>query len=141
MPPLITHLAGITGSMVAPAPRIDAVLPALVELVGEAVVVGHNVAFDLRFLTAALVREEVRDCRLGTLADHFRLAHRPSHRALDDALATGDLLHVLLERAASWGVLALERTAPRFRVVEADAGLAWPAVRLPAFEPGTRLAS
>src|SRR5205823_5372508 len=32
----------------------------------------------------------------------------PTHRALDDALATGELLHMLLERAASFGVLGLD---------------------------------
>ena len=54
------------------------------------------------------MRDEVPNCRLGTLADRLRLPHRPSHRALDDALATGDLLHVLLERAAGLGVLGLD---------------------------------
>jgi DNA polymerase-3 subunit epsilon len=130
IPPFITYLTGITESMVAPAPRIEAVLPALIELLGDAVVVGHNVGFDLRFLQVnlrrhghgpltnrvvdtcsparRLVREEVRDCKLATLADRFGLPHRPSHRALDDALATGDLLHALLERAGSLGVLALD---------------------------------
>src|SRR5207302_5346542 len=53
-------------------------------------------------------RDEVPNCRLGVLAERLRLAHRPSHRALDDALATGDLLHMLLERAGSLGVLGLD---------------------------------
>ncbi len=130
IPPSITVLTGITGSMVMPAPRIEAVLPSLLEFVGDAVVVGHNVRFDLGFLGAALerderprlanrwvdtvalakrlVRDEVPNLRLGTLASRLRLPHRPSHRALDDALATGDLLHVLLERAAGLGVLGLD---------------------------------
>jgi DNA polymerase III epsilon subunit family exonuclease len=130
IPPAITVLTGITDAMVAPAPRLDAVLPALVEFVRGAVVVGHNVRFDLGFLRSALtatgwaplanrwvdtcalarrlVRDEVPNCRLHTLATRFRLDHRPSHRALDDALATTDLLHLLLERAASWGVLGLD---------------------------------
>jgi DNA polymerase III subunit epsilon len=115
---------------VVPAPRIEAVLPAWLEFAGNAVLVGHNLRFDTGFLDAALrrdgrpahaqrrvdtvalarrlVREEVPDCRLSTLADRLRLAHRPSHRALDDALATGDLLHYLLERAAAFGVLGLD---------------------------------
>ena len=59
-------------------------------------------------LARRLVRDEVPNCKLSTLAERFRLAHRPSHRALDDALATGDLLHALLERAAAFGVLGLE---------------------------------
>jgi DNA polymerase III epsilon subunit family exonuclease len=130
IPPEITFLTGITEAMVIPAPRIEGVLPALLEFIAGAVIVGHNVAFDLRFLRAALTREgystignravdtcalarrllrdEVPDCRLATLAAHFRTVRRPSHRALDDAEATGEVLHSLLERAGSLGVLALE---------------------------------
>ncbi len=130
IPPAITVLTGITETMVLPAPRIDAVLPSLLEFWGDAVLVGHNIGFDLGFLRAAcertgrdtpavprvdtvalarrLLNDEVRNHRLGTLAEQLRLDHRPSHRALDDALATGDLLHVLLERAARLGVLGLD---------------------------------
>ena len=130
IPPMITVLTGITESMVVRAPPIEAVLPAMIEFLGDAVVVGHNVGFDMAFINAALtrrgdaeivnpvidtlplarrlIRDEVPDCRLGTLASRFRLDHRPSHRALDDALATADLLHFLLERAAGLGVLGLD---------------------------------
>jgi DNA polymerase-3 subunit epsilon len=130
IPAGITVLTGITDTMVLPAPDIDGVLPALLEFVGGSVIVGHNVRFDVSFLDAALrradrspvanrvvdtcalarrlVRDEVPNCRLGTLSERFRLDHRPTHRALDDALATGDLLHVLLERAAAFGVLGLD---------------------------------
>lgn len=130
IPPQIVLLTGITEAMVGPAPRMHEVLPAFLEFLGDAVLVGHNVRYDLSFLQAELaraarpaltnrsvdtcamarrlVRDEVPNCKLGTLAERFRLPHRPSHRALDDALATGDLLHLLLERAATWGVLGLE---------------------------------
>jgi len=130
IPPEITVLTGITEAMVVPAPRIDEVLPSFLEFLGDAVLVGHNVRYDIGFLNAALaragrprlsnqfvdtcslarrlVRDEVPDCRLGTLATRLRLGHRPTHRALDDALATGDLLHVLFERAGSLGVLGLD---------------------------------
>jgi DNA polymerase-3 subunit epsilon len=130
IPPEIVYLTGITQAMVVPAPRIESVLPSLLEFVGDAVVVGHNVRFDLGFLQAGLqrqqyprltnrfvdtcllarrlVRDEVANCKLATLSDHFRVRHRPTHRALDDALATGEVLHCLLERAGSLGVLALE---------------------------------
>jgi DNA polymerase-3 subunit epsilon len=67
-----------------------------------------NPVVDTLPLARRLIREEVPDCRLGTLAARFRLDHRPSHRALDDALATTDLLHFLLERAAGFGVLGLD---------------------------------
>jgi DNA polymerase III subunit epsilon len=130
LPPFITRLTGITAGMLAPAPAVSGVLPAFLEFVGEAVVVGHNVRFDLAFLQAALlatdrprlanrfvdtcalarrlVRDEVPDCTLATLAAHFRTGHRPTHRALDDALATGEVFHCLLERAGSLGVLGLD---------------------------------
>jgi DNA polymerase-3 subunit epsilon len=130
IPPEIVVLTGITEAMVMPAPRMDEVLPSLLEFAGDAVIVGHNVRYDLGFLNAALaragrarlsnqfvdtcslarrlVRDEVPNCRLSTLAACLRLGHRPTHRALDDALATGDLLHVLLERAGSLGVLGLD---------------------------------
>src|SRR3954465_3523418 len=131
IPPSITYLTGITQQMVLPAPRIEAVLPSFLEFAGpDAVIVGHNVRFDLSFLQAALrlsgyprlglrfidtcalarrlVRDEVPNCKLSTLAEFFRLATRPTHRALDDALATGELLHCLLERAGSLGVTALD---------------------------------
>ena len=130
IPPEITYLTGITDAMVGPAPLIEPVLASFAEFLGDAVVVGHNVRFDLGFIEAVrrrqeqpkldnpvvdtvalarrLVREEVRDCRLGTLARHFRLDHQPTHRALDDALATGELLHLLLERAGTLGVLGLD---------------------------------
>ena len=133
IPRQITMLTGISESMVADAPPPDAVLPSLLEFVGDAVVVGHNVRYDLGYLQAALersgrprlanptldtlklarrlVRDEVPNCRLGTLADRLRLPHRPSHRALDDALATADLLHALIERASAFGVCGLEDLA------------------------------
>jgi len=128
--PSVTIRSGITEAMVLPAPRIEEVLPTVVEFIAGSVLVGHNVRFDVSFLNEALeragwprldhvvvdtlplarrvFREEVNDCRLRTLADQLRLDHRPTHRALDDALATTDLLHRLLERAAAFGVFGLD---------------------------------
>jgi len=130
IPPAITMLTGITQAMVLPAPRIEQVLPTFMEFVAGTVIVGHNVRFDLSFLNAALQRAgwarlahqwvdtcalsrrlfdgEVPNHRLGTLSSRLRLDHQPSHRALDDALATTDLLHTLLERGAAFGVLGLD---------------------------------
>lgn len=130
IPPTITILTGISDGMVAAAPPISEVLPALQEFVGDSVIVGHNIGFDLAFLDAALrrtgrdpfsrpvvdtlplarrlLRDEVPDCRLGTLARHLRLTTRPTHRALDDSLATTELLHLLLERAGTMGVVGLD---------------------------------
>lgn len=130
IPPFITVLTGITQAMVIEAPRVDAALPAFLEFIGDAVVVGHNIRFDLSFLSSAarrlgypplsnrtvdtvalarrLVRPEVRNLKLSTLAVHFRSPIKPTHRALDDARATAHVLWGLLERAGSLGVTALE---------------------------------
>lgn len=130
IPPFITVLTGITQTMVVEAPPIEVVLPSFLEFIGEAVVVGHNLRFDLSFLDAAarrlgyppvsnrtldtvrlarrLVRPEVRNLKLATLAAHFRSPVTPTHRALDDARATAHVLWGLLERAGSLGVTALD---------------------------------
>jgi DNA polymerase III subunit epsilon len=130
IPPSITYLTGITESMIYDAPQIDSVLPAFIEFIGDAVIVGHNVRFDLSFLEAAarrlgyerfsndsvdtarlarrLVRPEVRNLRLHTLAAHFRSPVSPNHRALEDARATAHVFHALLERAGSLGVTNLD---------------------------------
>jgi len=129
VPPLITLLTGITDDMVRDAPPLSVVLPSLLEFVRGTVIVGHNVRFDLSFLDAALgahgyepltnttvdtlalarrlVRSDVPDCKLRSLASALRLEHLPSHRALDDVRATADLLHRLIETATGYGVFVL----------------------------------
>jgi DNA polymerase III subunit epsilon len=130
IPPSITILTGITEAMVVEAPDIATALPTFLEFIGNSVIVGHNIRFDISFLNAAatslgypllgndtvdtaglgrrLVREEVRNMRLQTLANHFRSPVTPIHRALDDARATAHVLHGLLERAGSLGVTNLD---------------------------------
>ncbi|MDQ1709231.1 MAG: polymerase subunit epsilon [Frankiaceae bacterium] len=131
IPPFIAVLTGITNSMVAAAPRIEAVLPAFLEFARGSVLVAHNSPFDVGFLKAAclthgqpwpgfdsldtarlarrvLTRDEAPNCKLGTLARLFRTAVRPCHRALADAQATVDVLHGLIERLGNLGVSSVE---------------------------------
>ncbi|MFB9902448.1 DEDD exonuclease domain-containing protein [Allokutzneria oryzae] len=131
IPPNIVSLTGITQAMVTGAPTMASVLPAFLEFVGQAVLVAHNAAFDIGFLRAAaerhghtwprrttlctvrlarrvLTREEAPSCRLSALADLFGATTTPTHRALDDARATVDVLHGLLERVGGLGVHTLE---------------------------------
>jgi len=134
IPDFITALTGITDEMVSSSPRIAEVFPMLLEFLGaenETVFVAHNAPFDLSFLKAAakaseyrwprftvidtaklarriLTRDEVANCKLGTLAEFFDTEVTPNHRALDDALATVDVLHALIGRAAGFGISTLE---------------------------------
>ena len=48
----ITNLTGITNEMVSKERNIEIVLKEFCEFVGNSVVVGHNVSFDLRFIEA-----------------------------------------------------------------------------------------
>lgn len=130
IPPQITRLTGITDAMVHGAPNIAAVLPAFAEFAGldrGAVLVAHNAAFDTGFLTAAarscglnwprppvlctvrlarrvLSRDEAPSVRLAELARLFTVSTAPTHRALDDARATVEVLHALLGRVGDAGV-------------------------------------
>ena len=130
LPPQITVITGLTDAVLAPAPRIEQVISSLRQFIGDSAFVAHNASFDLGFVKAAfersgiddfqpivvdtlslsrrLFRDEVRNFKLGTLAERFGIDNRPSHRALDDALATRDLLYLLIERAAGWGVTGLD---------------------------------
>ena len=131
IPPLIAVLTGITNSMVANAPVLANVLPTFLSFAENTVIVAHNAPFDVGFLrrscdqlgyppprwpvidTAALarqilLRDEVPNCRLATLARHFRAAVTPNHRALVDARATVDVLHGLIERVGNLGVHTIE---------------------------------
>ncbi|WP_200182721.1 DEDD exonuclease domain-containing protein [Tomitella biformata] len=126
----ITHITGITTAMVAEAPRISSVLPAFLEFARGAVLVAHNAPFDIGFLKAAalesatpwpafrvlctvklarrvLTRDEAPSVRLSALAELFRVSTLPTHRALDDARATVDVLHGLIARVGNQGVHSL----------------------------------
>ena len=127
IPPQIVQLTGITSAMVRNAPAIEAVLPMFLEFARGAVLVAHNAGFDIGFLKAAakrcdivwprppvlctvrlarrvLTREEAPSVRLASLARLFQAATEPTHRALDDARATVDVLHALIERVGNQGV-------------------------------------
>ena len=138
IPPFITVLTGITNTMVATAPPIEDTLQPLLNFIGTSVLVAHNARFDIGFINAALlmhdyeplpnrvldtvglarriVGAEVKNCKLSTLASSFNFPHQPSHRAINDVLATGDLLHLLIERAAGFGIFDLDEFAAMSKI-------------------------
>lgn len=134
IPPQIVQITGITTAMVCTAPRIEAVLPGFLEFAAGAVLVAHNARFDIGFLKAAaarcatawpafqvlctvqlarriLPRDEAPTVRLSALAELLGAQTRPTHRALDDARATVDVLHALIGRVGNLGVHSLTELA------------------------------
>lgn len=135
LPPFITELTGITDEMLIDAPRIESVLPLLFEFLGSdksTVFVAHNAPFDLSFLKASaalhgymwpnfrvidtvkaarfvLTKDDVANYQLGTLALYFRTEIAPNHRALEDALATVDVLHGIIERMGTFGITTINQ--------------------------------
>ena len=129
IPASIVRLTGISEDMVRHSPGIGEVLASLEPFFGTATMVAHNARFDHAFLTTAarrhhrtfdppvidtvrlarrLLRGEVRDLRLATLARYLGAPITPDHRALTDARATVAVFHALLERAGSLGATTLE---------------------------------
>lgn len=129
--PFVQRLTGISNSMVASAPEMRTVLPSFLEFARGTVLVAHNAPFDIGILRRAcedhdypwpgfpvvdtltlarrlLPKTEVRNHKLGTLAQHFGTETDPEHRALADARATAELLHHLFDRLGGYGVTTLE---------------------------------
>jgi DNA polymerase III subunit epsilon len=105
----ITALTGITNEMLWDAPVIAEILPEALDFIGDDIIVGHNVSFDIGFMHAAcmhalqtgflsdyidtmrLSRRHFRDLpnhRLSTLVCAFGVDQGNAHRALADAQAT-----------------------------------------------------
>jgi DNA polymerase III subunit epsilon len=126
IPPFITSLTSISWEMVRHAPRFHEVAGEVGRVLGGAVVVAHNAAFDWRFVCAELDRAgvpltgrtlctvqfarrvvpEVRSRSLDSLAHFFNIHNYARHRAWGDALATAELLRRLLDRAEDRDVRA-----------------------------------
>lgn len=132
IPANITMLTGITNSMVALAPDLAEVMAGFLRFVGTepAVFVAHNARFDISHLKGAcselgysfpahpvidtvrlarkvFTRDETPNYKLATLARVCGAEVQPTHRALDDARATVDLLHAILSRLGGIGVTHL----------------------------------
>jgi len=105
----ITELTGITNEMLSTAPAIDEVLPGFIDFVGDAIIVGHNVNFDVNFIydncvgilkkgftndfvdTMRLSRRlfpQERHHRLCDLIERFGIGNAVEHRALADVEQT-----------------------------------------------------
>jgi ATP-dependent DNA helicase RecQ len=123
-----TEIHGITDAMVAGAPAFAEVAGEVARLLEGAVVVAHNVLFDVGFLraefslagrtlppVAALCTAQLTrllypetECRLVECCRTFGIEHDQPHSALSDARAAARLLRLHLDEAAArgWTTLA-----------------------------------
>ena len=118
----MTRLTGIRSGDLEGKPAFSEVLPRISEMLEDAVLVAHNLPFDVRILESEMARAGVernpkhpRVCtlklarrllpkddpkNLDALAERFGLRFLARHRALGDARVTGALLHKLLKLGA-----------------------------------------
>lgn len=112
IPREITVLTGITNAMVRNAPPIKVVLPQLIEFLGEDIILGHNVRFDISFINNAMLKYGF-DNFITTYVDTMLIARRfrkhnslenlvrdyvnsnyvEQHTGLDDALNTARVFY------------------------------------------------
>ena len=114
----ITSLTGISNSMLKDAPRMDEVIMDIYDYLQGEIIVGHNVNFDYNFLydvcldylaiplsndyldTLRLVRKIFKhfpNHQLDTCAKYLNEKCFPSHRAMNDVLATQELLNKIYQ--------------------------------------------
>jgi len=129
IPAASTRIHHIDDAMVADAPTAATILPQFAAFADGAVLVAHNAAFDMRFLTlqagpagprfdqpvldtvllAAHLQGQADSLTLDALAERFAVdlpaAHR--HTALGDTLATAEVFLRLLDMLEADGVLTL----------------------------------
>ncbi|HLU34802.1 MAG TPA: exonuclease domain-containing protein [Thermomicrobiales bacterium] len=138
IPEFITKLTTISNEHVREAPIFKDVAANVVEFIGDSLIIGHNVTFDINFLNAELGRVDLPELvneRLDTMgmavrflkplrkpsldrvADAVGLSPRKIHRAGDDARLTAEVAFRLVREAQRQGVKSLDQMKASARVV------------------------
>ncbi|MBM6968652.1 PolC-type DNA polymerase III [Pseudoramibacter alactolyticus] len=89
VPEFITELTGITNQMLSDAPTIDKVLPEYLDSIGDQLVIGHNVSFDINFIrqnSMSLGLSEFNPNYTDTLRICRKLFHEKHHHRLKDVV-------------------------------------------------------
>ncbi|MEN9901908.1 MAG: hypothetical protein RL651_572 [Pseudomonadota bacterium] len=120
---------GITDSMLLGQPTIDLVLPAFHDFCADTVLVGHNVAFDMRFLElkesslglrfdqpvldtlllSAVAHPNQQSHSLEAIMQRLGIQMEQRHNALADATATAQVFMRLLPALAEQGIVTLRQ--------------------------------
>lgn len=105
----ITELTGITNKMLETAPSFSEVIDEFLSFIGDSVIIGHNVNFDINFIYDTLLAEngmefkndfcdllrisrhlfpELQNHKLLTIASALNISVEDAHRGLADCLTT-----------------------------------------------------
>jgi len=120
MPSEASAVNHITDNMLSGQPKIHQVLPAFLAFIGDDVLAAHNVAFDIRFISQACMRNrfrvpvscfdtmnlsrywpEAENKKLTTLASAAGIETAEAHRALGDARTVAALIDATNKRRAN----------------------------------------
>jgi|GEM_PF-2619218 len=119
IPQFVERLTGIRNSDLAGAPQFGEKREEIQKFCEGAILIGHNLEFDLAFLAAAgvdfrefpsldtfrlagLLLPRGESLSLENLTTKFNICHEDAHRALADAEATRDLLRVFVSLAQNF---------------------------------------
>ena len=114
----IVDLTGITDDMLVGAPKIEEVLPKFLDFIGDRVLVAHNSDFDTGFIRAECARlgydynytaadtlilsqnllPHLNKFKLNIVSDALSLPEFNHHRAADDSMTCGLIMHRLMKK-------------------------------------------
>jgi DNA polymerase-3 subunit epsilon len=142
LPSFIERFTGITQEMVADAPLAAQVMPALLEFIDGAPLVGHNIGFDVNFLsheadrlglsfpldgfdTIPLARRflpGLKRFKLDMVAAYLQIQTANRHRAFGDAEVTAEVFMCILALAQQQGISTLGYLRQRLQLPVAWSG-------------------
>lgn len=125
----IQQLTNITNDMVKDAPELEPQLREFIDFIEDAILVAHNARFDMGFIQAACKRHglpevknpvldtlelarflhpSMKNHRLNTLSDKYKVSLENHHRAIDDSIALGGVLYGLIKDAGERNITGLQ---------------------------------
>ncbi|MCD7948832.1 MAG: 3'-5' exonuclease [Erysipelotrichaceae bacterium] len=110
----ITHLTGITNTMLKNQPTLNTLRNEVVTFIGHDIIVGHNTNFDVRFLQVGLnetfdneyvdtlqysrkLYPQLSHHSLSDMSEYLNLS-KNTHRALDDCICTKELYDCIKDK-------------------------------------------
>ena len=128
IPQKITELTSITDEMVKGAPKEKEALKQFFDFVGDRMLIAHNAAFDVGFIRVAsersgfeftnayldtvglskYVNSDLKNHKLDTIAEYYKLGDFHHHRASDDATVLAHIFFEMISRLKSEGVDTFE---------------------------------